>query len=567
MAAFTALGTLLESSTPLAFEHVINGLAATDEAARATAIQWFIGLIALSGGAMVFFRLYQWVDIRASADLRAHVQKRQIAYLLNRSPASLQQRQSGALVEAIKRSSYNCVTLVQLLTFDVVNMLVVILNLSLILYIADSTYALMIAAWLVIYMLGTTFFAFHCLNLGRQQFIASGHSAGQIGDVLRNFETVFSYGAISRENAFLATGLDEERHRTRLLRRYVLLMRIFSSVAVFSLFAGMTALALGDVLSGERNVGAFALVFTATNILVMTVFDLSRNLITFYENLGSLDGALEFILQDDLAPASLVGNSAPPPQYSPVSGRIELSKVCFNYPGEPPLFENLDLVIEKGQRIGLVGPSGAGKTTLIRLILGQLSPNSGKILIDGVELGALDRQALSEKFAVVSQHVGLFNRSVRDNITYGAPEADDEAVLRAARMASADTFIARRALGLDTPAGENGDEFSGGERQRLSLARALLRPGNPVLILDEATSALDTASEQDIQAAIANAMSNRTVIAIAHRISTVSDMDRIIYLAGGRIVEQGSHAELLADQGCYADIWSRQSRYSMRIDA
>jgi ATP-binding cassette, subfamily B, bacterial len=567
MAIFTALGTLLESSTPIAFERVINSLTSIDEIDRVSAINWFIGLIGLSAGAMVFFRLYQWIDVRASADLRAHIQKRQIAFLLSRSPASLQHRHGGALVESIKRSSYNCVALVQLLTFDVVNMLVVILNISIILYITDSHYALMVMGWLIVYLSGTTLFAFRCLKLGRQQFLASGRSAGQISDVLRNYETVFSYGASKRENTFLAEGLDEEKRRTYLLRRYVLLMRVFSSVAVFSLFAVMTTLALQDVLSGERNVGAFALVFTATNILVMTVFDLSKNLIGFYENLGSLEGGLEFILQDDLPIVPSPIAQRPLSTTAKPTGRIELKKVCFRYPGEELLFKDLDLTFEAGQKVGLVGPSGAGKTTLIRLILGQLVPCSGQILFDGIDQQAFDRDALSEKFAVVSQHVGIFNRTVRDNIAYGAPDADDDAVVSAARMASAESFINRRALGFDTFAGENGSEFSGGERQRLSLARALLKPGRPTLILDEATSALDTAAEQDIQTAIANIMDDRTVIAIAHRISTIKDMDLIVYLERGRVLEQGTHLQLIAKRGQYAKIWDKQGRYSMRIEA
>ncbi|KTT40096.1 hypothetical protein RSA46_21175 [Pseudomonas oryzihabitans] len=566
MAIFAALGTLLESSTPVAFERVINGLTDLSDARHLASVHWFFGLIGLSAGAMMFFRLYQWVDIRASADLRAHIQKRQIAYLLNRSPASFQHRHSGALVESIKRSSYNCVALVQLLTLDAVNIIIVILNISIVLYFADSHYALITIGWLIIYLSGTTFFAMRCLRLGSQQFMASGQSAGQISDVLRNFETVYSYAASERENRFLAEGLDEERRCTSRLRRYVLLMRVFSNVAVFSLFVIMTTLALQDVLAGERNVGAFALVFTATNILVMTVFDLSKNLIGFYENLGSLNGALDFILQDELTPTP-----SPPLQRSMhnltnQTGRIELKDVCFGYPGEGLLFKDLNLTFESGQKIGLVGPSGAGKTTLIRLILGQLKKSSGQILLDGVEIESFDRDALSKRFAVVSQNVGIFNRTVRDNIAYGAPDADDACVLNAAQMASAEMFIKRRAAGFNTVAGENGSEFSGGECQRLNLARALLKPGRPILILDEATSALDTAAEQDIQMAIANAMGDRMVIAIAHRISTIKDMDLIVYLEGGRILEQGTHLQLIAKQGPYGKIWEKQGYYSMRIE-
>lgn len=565
MVICTALATLLESSTPLAFQNVVDGLG--QSRGKPAALTWFIVLLLLAAGSMILYRVYQWLAIDASANLRMHAQCVQIANLLDRSPASFRSG-GGALVESIKRSSYSCVLLVQLLTFDVVHIVVVVINLGFILAFADSHYALLVCAWLVIYIAGSALFARRCLSFGSGQFSASAQSAEQINDVLRNFETVFNYGAVDREHEFLRTGLHEEQRRTRALRQYVWSTRIFGSIAVFTLFAVMTATTFQDVMEGTRTVGAFALVFTATNILIMTVFGLSEQLINFYENLGSLDSALDCLTQNELPPQvaaasresvrSLDGNER--------CGEIELRSVTFAYPGEAPLFENFSLTIGTGRKLALVGPSGAGKTTLLRLILGHLPLDAGQILIDGIDIRNLGRAALSERFAVVSQQTGLFNRTLRENVAYGLPDATDEMIADAVRSASAENFIKRRGLGLHSIAGVDGIQFSGGERQRLSLARALLKSDKSVLMLDEATSALDSAAEQEIQEAIATAMAGRTVIAIAHRISTIMDMDEIIYLDHGRILERGSHADLLAKRGQYFAAWSRQGRHSLRLE-
>jgi ATP-binding cassette subfamily B protein len=239
---------------------------------------------------------------------------------------------------------------------------------------------------------------------------------------------------------------------------------------------------------------------------------------------------------------------------------VEFDHVTFTHDGAgvDALFEDFTLTIAPGEKIGLVGHSGSGKTTLTRLLLRFSDVDSGAIRIDGQDLRDVTQASLRRSIAYVAQEPLLFHRSIEDNIAYGRPDATPELVRAAAVKASADEFISRLPSGYATTVGERGVKLSGGQRQRIAIARAVLKDAN-LLVLDEATSALDSESEVHIQAALAEAMKGRTTIVIAHRLSTVQAMDRIVVLADGRIVEQGSHAELLAAGGVYAGLWSHQS--------
>ena len=246
-------------------------------------------------------------------------------------------------------------------------------------------------------------------------------------------------------------------------------------------------------------------------------------------------------------------------------GDIVFDNVNFGYgkTDQTKLLDNFNLHIKAGEKVGLVGRSGAGKSTLVNLLLRFYDVDSGKILIDGQDIASVSQESLRRQIGMVTQDTSLLHRTVRENIAYGRPNATDSEIITATEQAHADEFISQLAdvkgnKGLDTQVGERGVKLSGGQRQRIAIARVMLKNA-PILLLDEATSALDSEVEHAITESLNQMMAGKTVIAIAHRLSTIAELDRLVVMDKGRIVEQGSHAELLAKNGVYAKLWARQS--------
>ena len=238
-------------------------------------------------------------------------------------------------------------------------------------------------------------------------------------------------------------------------------------------------------------------------------------------------------------------------------GKIQFQKVHFQYPNTDPLFSNKSLTIQHGQRIGLVGYSGSGKTTFVNLILRLFDLQSGHILIDGQDIAKVTQTSLRNALTFIPQEPSLFHRSLMENIRFGRPNATDEQVIAAAKQAHAHEFITTLPKGYDTLVGERGIKISGGQRQRIAIARAILKNA-PILLLDEATSALDSFTEGQIQESFFSLMEGKTTIVIAHRLSTLLNMDRILVMAQGKIVEDGNHEDLLKKSGLYQSLWEAQ---------
>jgi ATP-binding cassette subfamily B protein len=275
-------------------------------------------------------------------------------------------------------------------------------------------------------------------------------------------------------------------------------------------------------------------------------------MLDFFDNMGNLTEAIELVTQ----PHEIVDRPGARPLV--VShGRIDVEDVSFAHPDGLALFEHLTLHVGAGEKVALVGPSGGGKSTLVKLLRRQFEPHAGRVLIDGQDIASVTWDSVNAAIAEVSQTPGVFHRPVGDNIRYGQLDADEAAVIGAAKRAHSHDFILRRPTGYGTIVGEQGIKLSGGEKQRIAIARALLKDAR-ILILDEATSSLDSESEHLIQEALWDLMKGRTVIAIAHRLSTITGMDRILYLQAGRIIEQGNHRELVARGGAYSRMWRRQ---------
>jgi len=308
---------------------------------------------------------------------------------------------------------------------------------------------------------------------------------------------------------------------------------------------------LHRVLSGDMSQGELLSFITAMLMMYSPVKKLTKMSNVFQRSIGAAERVFEIM---DEVPD--IAEPIEPIELDTVRGDVEFDRVCFSY-GEEPVLRDFTLRVRAGEVIALVGPSGAGKTTVAALLMRLFDPDDGTLRIDEHDLPKIGLASLKRQLALVDQEGFLFNTTVRDNIRYGRPGADDASVEEAARQAFADEFIRQMPEGYETQIGDRGVRLSGGQRQRLCIARAILRDA-PILILDEATSALDSASEAKVQEALANLMRNRTTFVIAHRLSTVIHADRIVVMESGKISDIGSHQELLAREGLYRKLYRMQ---------
>jgi len=423
---------------------------------------------------------------------------------------------------------------------------------------ADGRLVAPLAIWLAIYIAIVAYFVPRLQKISREQADARSMMTGRIVDSYTNIGTVKLFSHAGREETYARAGMEEFLETVyRQMRKVTLFHICVYSNNCIALFA-VGALGIYLWLTSAISVGAIAVAIgLAMRIngmsqwIMWEVSTLFENIGTVYDGMGMMTKAHDIVDKPDAG--MLVAKQ----------GAISFENVRFHYGKAKGVIDRLSLDIRPGEKIGLVGRSGAGKTTLMNLLLRFYDLEDGVIRIDGTDISAVTQDSLRSQIGVVTQDTSLLHRSIRDNIAYGHPEATDAQIIAAAKKANAWDFIlaledqhGRR--GLDAQVGERGVKLSGGQRQRIAIARVFLKDA-PILILDEATSALDSEVEAAIQENLFALMAGKTVIAIAHRLSTLTEMDRLVVLEAGRIVEMGSHAELVAMHGLYADLWSRQS--------
>lgn len=470
-------------------------------------------------------------------------------------PSSYFDRHTGA--HLISKVSYN----VEQVTSSITTALKTLIRSSF------TAIGLLIYLLLVNWKLTLTFFLFIPLIalvaslVGRRFRKLSHRIQNTMGDVtqvtqeaINGYRVVRLYGGNSYENARFATVSNNNRQQFMKL-----VVANNGSVSLIQILVGLATallvwLALDPKLIGSMTPSVFAAYIGAAASLAKPI----RSLSEIYAQIQKGIAAAESIFGIFDAPKEPLGGSAKLPQ--PIKGQLEFKALSFRYQGDgPEVLNNIDLVVPAGQTVALVGASGSGKSTLASLLAGFYRPTAGRILLDGVDITELPLVDLRRQIAMVSQHIVLFNDSVKRNIAYGELEScTSEQLQQALEGARAREFVEALPQGLNTLLGDNGQMLSGGQRQRLAIARALLKDA-PLLILDEATSALDNESERHIQGALAAVMKNRTTLVIAHRLSTIENADCILVMEGGEVVERGSHSELMARGGYYARLRQRES--------
>jgi len=381
---------------------------------------------------------------------------------------------------------------------------------------------------------------------------------GRIVDGYSNVLTLKLFAHTHREEAYVADAVNEQTGKVRLMTRLTTAMDASITILNGFLIVGTTALALWLWSEGKVTVGAIAL----STGLVIRINNMSGWIMWvvngIFENVGTVQDGITTIAR----PRAVQDRDGAMP-LEVTSGAVNFHDIHFHYGKQGGVIAGLELAVRAGEKIGVVGPSGAGKSTLVNVLLRLYDLEGGAILIDGQDVAAVTQESLRSQIGVVTQDTSLLHRSIRDNILYGRPDASEALIAEAVQKARADEFIPQLVdgegrTGYEALVGERGVKLSGGQRQRIAIARVLLKDA-PILVLDEATSALDSEAEAAIQESLDLLMQGKTVIAIAHRLSTIARMDRLVVLDKGRIVESGTHAELIAHEGLYARLWQRQT--------
>lgn len=418
-------------------------------------------------------------------------------------------------------------------------------------------FVLLLVTFTILYMACAIAITGRIRHLSAVEADRSNEQTGHLADAVTNVLAIKSFAAGKTESERYGVISETTRLANRATMRATLGRElVFSSIGI-TISATSLVLATASIVLFDANIATVFLVLNYTGDILTRLWEFSTQALRQYNRVFGDAKAMV----DILAISPEIKDPIHPETPRIKKGAIEFKNVCFTHDGareEDELFTNLNLKIKPGEKVGLVGHSGSGKTSLTKLLLRFNDVGGGEILIDGQNIAHITQDNLRQHIAYVPQEPLLFHRSIFENIAYGQPDARHEAIIEATRKAHALEFIEKLPQGFDTLVGERGVKLSGGQRQRIAIARAILKDA-PILVLDEATSALDSESEKLIQAALWELMKSRTAIVIAHRLSTVQRMDRIIVLDKGAISEQGSHAELISKHGIYGHLWAHQS--------
>lgn len=507
----------------------------------------------LNLGIVLFSRGSGAMLVMTGPKLRREIRKTLFSYLQHHSHRYFISHFAGSLANRIAEVSMSCMHALWTVTFDFYPLVIKSVVALILLFNASGELALVLSIWLGIYVYVSYLLARRCRVYAQDFAEARSVVTGKVVDSVTNVMNAKMFARRKFEEDYLTDYLNHEVDHALRTYWYMEKLRWFQYSAAMVLMIAMVGYALKIWSEGNMTVGEFSMVAGLAIMLIEAARGLSRSFLEFFEYLGNIsDGVATFVQSHEIidkpnAPALRVER-----------GEIEFDDVSFTYKEGLPVFQNLSVTIAPKQQVGLVGFSGSGKSTFVNLMLRLFEAQGGAIRIDGQNILEVAQDSLRENISMIPQDPQLFHRSLMENIRYGRLDASDDEVIEAAKKAHAHEFILQTEKQYNSLVGERGVKLSGGQRQRIAIARAILKNA-PILILDEATSSLDSHTEKKIQLGLETLMQGRTVVVIAHRLSTISHMDRILVFDQGRIVEDGSHQQLLQREGHYAHLWNMQA--------
>jgi ATP-binding cassette subfamily B protein len=553
IAVFETLNSACLILTPYAMGRIISAVAHTAQPGYAASLKHAAMMfIALTLGEVVFSRASGALQMMLMPRQRHAVTRSLYSYVQGHSHSYFAEDGVGATVHRIYETSVGVAQTLHMVIFDFWPTAVIFTVSILVLSHIHAVLAALTAVWAAASVLVSLWLATRCRPYVRAASAARTQTIGSMADALSNISSARLFARFAFERRKLNEHLTHEMDEMSRANRRFESTRWLQFVAAAVLKVAMLYFAWSLWDRGAISVADFVVASTTCLLIIGEARGLGRRFLDLFEFLGGVASGVEALVKPHGvtdAPCAVEANV--------VRGQIEFRHVSFGYSPGRTLFRNLNLTIHAGQRVGLVGLSGAGKSSFVNLILRLFDPTEGQILIDGIDVREMTQESLHRHISLIPQDPNLFHRSLMDNIRYGRLEATDDEVINAAKKARAHEFIVDIPGQYAALVGERGVRLSGGQRQRIAIARVILK-NSPVLVLDEATSSLDSITEQAIRETLDETMMHRSSLVVAHRLSTIAHLDRILVFDRGRIIEDAPHADLIAKRGAYHRLWSRQ---------